>query len=268
MNIIVCIKRVADTSEAEIVIQRGGQGLEEEDFAWGINEWDNFAVEAAVQLKEQHGGVVTAMTLGGEDDEEVLRRALAMGCDEAVHLCDEAFAGADAWGIAKALAAAVRGRSYDLLLCGAVSGDAGGGQVGGFLAGLLDLPLVALATCLEVGSGNGGTGGVARVRHEVESGLERVVEVDLPAVVTVQTGINEPRYVSIRGIRKVAGAEVQVLDGAALGLQAAELGSAGARVRLEELFLPPRGEGAEVLEGSDEEIVQRLVEMLHQRGGL
>ncbi len=256
MDVIVCIKRVADTSEVEIEIDRTGRALEEDDFSWDINEWDNFAVEAAVQLKEQHGGTVTALTVGGEDDEEVLRRALAMGCDAAVHLSDEAFAGADAWAVAQVLAAAVGDRPCDLLLLGAVSADEGRGQVGGFLAGLLDRPLVALATGLEVADGR------ARVRHEVEGGLERVVEVDLPAVVTVQTGINEPRYVSIRGIRKVAGVDIPVLGAAELGV------SADPRVTLEELFLPPKGEGAEILEGSDDEVVERLVEMLRERGGL
>ncbi len=259
MDIYVCIKRVADTSEVEIAVDRTGRALEEGDFSWDINEWDNFAVEAAVSLKEQHGGAVTALTVGGEDDEEVLRRALAMGCDAALHLSDPAFEGTDAWGIATVLAAALKGKSFDLLLLGAVSGDENRGQVGGFLAGMLDLPLVALATGLEV------SGAKATVRHEVEGGLERIVEVDLPAVVTVQTGINEPRYVSIRGIRKVGSMEIPVLGAGELGLEA---GAVAARVTLEELFLPPKGEGAEILEGSDDERVARLVEMLHERGGL
>ncbi len=262
MDIYVCIKRVADTSEVEIEIDRSGRALEEEDFSFDINEWDNFAVEAAVQLKEQHGGTVTALTVGGEDDEEVLRRALAMGCDAALHLSDEAFEGSDAWGVATVLAAALKGKPCDLVLLGAVSGDEGRGQVGGFLAGMLDLPLVALATGLTV------DGAKATVRHEVEGGLERVVELGLPAVVTVQTGINEPRYVSIRGIRKVSGMEIPVLGAGELDLDASAVGAAGARVTLEELFLPPKGEGAEILEGSDDERIDKLVDMLHERGGL
>ena len=100
MEIIVCVKRVPDTAELEVEIDRSGTGIEERDLAYGINEWDNFAVEAALNLKEEHGGKVTAITVGGEDDEEVLRRALAMGADEAVHLMDSAFEGSDAQGIA------------------------------------------------------------------------------------------------------------------------------------------------------------------------
>ncbi|NQU49779.1 MAG: electron transfer flavoprotein subunit beta/FixA family protein [Planctomycetes bacterium] len=258
MEIYVCIKRVADTSEVEIEVDRSGLALEEDDFSWDINEWDNFAVEAAVQLKEKHSGTVTAVTVGGEDDEEVLRRALAMGCDQAIHLCDEAFESADAWGIAKALTAVLKARHVDLLLFGAVSADQSRGQIGGMVAGLMNLPLVSLATSLEL------TSGKAKVRHEVENGLERVLEVDLPAVITVQTGINEPRYVSIRGIRKVASVDVPLHSATEVGLSAAELQP---RVQLEGLFLPKKGEGAQILEGSDDEIIDRLVSLLQENGG-
>ncbi|RMH03068.1 MAG: electron transfer flavoprotein subunit beta/FixA family protein [Planctomycetota bacterium] len=259
MDIYVCVRRVPDTSEVEIEIDRSGRALEEDDFSWDINEWDAYAVEAAVQLKERLGARVTALTVGDEDDEEVLRRALAMGCDQARLLSDDVFAGADSWVTARILAAAMAEPRPDLVLCGAVSADQGRGQVGGFLAGLLDLPLVALATDLQVEEGS------ARVRHEVSGGVEHLVDLRLPAVVTVQTGLNEPRYVSIRGIRKVAGVEIPVLGAADLGLDPAELQP---RVVTEELFPPPQGGGAEILTGSGEEQVERLVELLHEHGGL
>lgn len=255
MEIAVCIRRVPDTAEAELEVASDGRGIELEDLSWDINEWDNFAVETAVQLKEKHGGRVTALTVGPEDDEEVLRRALAMGADAAVHLNDPAFVDLDAHGIAMALVAALE-TPVDLVLCGAISSDRGTGAVGGLLAARLDVPYVALATALDVADG------VATVRHEVEGGQERVVAVDLPAVVSVQTGICEPRYVSIRGIRKVAGAEIPVKDAAALGVTAER------RIQLEEVFVPPRGEGAEILEGDDEEMVEALVERLYKEGGL
>jgi electron transfer flavoprotein beta subunit len=254
MEIVVCIKRVPDLAEAELAIDRSGKRLDEDELDHDINEWDAFAVEAAVQLKEQHGGRVTAVTVGDEDAEEVLRRALAMGADEALRVAVEA---EDPWSVAQALKAAIAPRPHDLVLCGAISADGTSGHVGGFLARLLDLPQVALATTLEV------AGGKAEVRHEVEDGLERVVELDLPALVTVQTGMNEPRYVSIRGIRKVAGVEIPELDAGALGL-----GDAAPRVVLEELFLPPAGEGAELLEGRVDDVVKTLVARLKERGGL
>ncbi len=262
MDIIVCVKRVPDLSEAEVDIDRSGLAVEADDMVYEINEWDNFAVETAVRLKEEHGGSVTALTVGGEDDEDVLRRALAMGADEAIHLIDPLFKGADAYGIASILCKTISSRPHDLVLTGAISSDEGGGQIGGMLAAMLDIPQVALAIGLEV------KGETATVRHEVEEGLERVVELDLPALVTVQTGINEPRYVSIRGIRKVSGKEIPALSAADLGFDPGSVGESAALVRTEELFLPPKGEGAEILEGDDEEMVEKLIERLRERGGV
>ena len=262
MDIIVCVKRVPDTAELEVEIDRSGTGIEERDLVYGINEWDNFAIEAALALKEEHGGKVTAITIGGEDDEEVLRRALAMGADEAVHLMDSALDGSDAQGIATILHRAISSRRFDIVLTGAVSSDRSSGQVGGMLAAMLGIPQVVLATDLKIENGK------ARVAHEVEGGLERIVELDLPALVSVQTGLNEPRYVSIRGIRKVSSMEIPVHGAGDLGLDAASVGAAGAMVTVEEIFLPPKGEGAEMLEGDDEEMVEQLVAKLREQGGL
>lgn len=262
MDIIVCVARVPDVAEADIEIAPDGRGIEEQDLAWGINEWDNFAVEAALRLHEEHGGTVTVMTVGDEEDEEVLRRALAMGATDAVRLADPAFEGSDAAGIARILHAAIEDRPHDLVLTGAVTADGGSGHVGPMLAALLGLPHVSLATDLSA------DGAVARVRHEVEAGLERVVELDLPALVTVQTGLNEPRYVSIRGIRKVRKMEIPALSAADLGLDPATVGAPGARVVVRELFHPPKGEGAEILEGDVDTVAGQLIERLRERGGI
>ena len=262
MEIIVCIKRVPNLSEAEIEVDRDGVSLVDDDLEYDVNEWDNFAIEAAVQLKEAHGGRVTAITIGDEESEDVLRRALAMGADEALHLIDPAFDGSDAWGCATALRRAIADRPHDLILTGAISSDEARGHVGGFLAAMLDIPIVALATGLSVDDRT------ATVQHEVEGGLERVTRVDLPALVTVQTGLNEPRYVSIRGIRKVSGIEIPVIGAAELGLDSATVGAAAARVTLDEIFIPPRGVGAEMLEGDEEAMVEALIDRLQQQGGL
>ena len=260
MEIIVCIKRVPDLSEADIQIGRDGVSLDDGDLDFDVNEWDNFAIEAAVQLKEEHGGRVTAMTMGDEESEDVLRRALAMGADEAVHLMDDAFEGADARGTATILQRAIADRPYDLILTGAISADEARGHVGPMLAALLDIPMVALATELSV------SGGTATVRHEVEGGRERITRMVLPALVTCQTGLNEPRYASIRGIRKVSGMEIPVLEADDLDLDGSQVGTAASAVTLEAIFLPPRGEGAEMLEGSEETVVQQLVERLQREG--
>ena len=255
MDIVVCVKRVPDLTEAELEIDPSGRKLDDSDLDYDINEWDDFAIEAAVQLKEKHGGSVLAITVGDEEAEEVLRRALAMGVDEALHLSDDDFVGADPWLVASALHQALEGRSFDLVLCGAMSSDGTSAHTGGMLAALLDVPQVALATSLEIKDG------VALARHEVEGGLEREVELSLPALITVQSGINEPRYVSIRGIRKVAGVEIATKD-------ADEVGGVEKRVRLERIALPPTGDRAEILEGDVDEAVATLVERLHEKGGL
>lgn len=262
MDILVCVKRVPETAEAELLPDRSGRALDTTDLAWEMNEWDRVAVEAAVRWKEEHDARITVLTVGDEEDEEVLRRALAMGCDQALRLWDPAFAGADAWRTARILAAAIRGRPHDLVLTGAVSGDWNQGLTGPFLAALLDLPWVTLATGLRPAEGG------LEVRHEVEDGLEREVLLPLPALVTVQTGLAEPRYVSIRGIRRVAGVEIPVLDAAALGLEEAATGAAATRLLLEELRQPATGGGAEILEGRPEEVVAALADRLHEHGAL
>jgi electron transfer flavoprotein beta subunit len=259
MEIVVCIKRVPDLAEVDVRIDSSGRSLDDSDFSWGMNEWDSFALEAALRLREAHGGSVTAITVGDDDAEDVLRRALAMGADRARHLTDSLLADHDPMIVAKVLAAALRSQPFDLILFGAVSSDLGNAVVGGAVAGLLDLPQVSLATGIELREDR------LEVRHEVEAGSERVVELDLPAVVTVQTGIHEPRYVSIRGIRKVANVEIPVEDAGALGLDAGELDS---RLSIEELSPPPVGAGAELLQGSTEEVVATIVTRLRERGGL
>lgn len=262
MDLVVLVKRVPDTGEADLVVAPGGRSIGPADLPWGTNEWDDYAVEAAVRLKEAHGGRVTALTLGGPEAEDVLRRALAMGCDAALHLVDAVFEGLDPFGVAAVLAAALKTLPFDLLLAGAVASDDGHGQTGGLLAGLLGLPSVALATHLAV------EGHVARVRHEVEGGLEREVEVDLPAVVTVQTGIVEPRYVSIRGIRKVAGVTIPRAGAADLGLAPAALHPLAGRLVVQRLSAPPAGQGAEILGGGVDAAVDALVRRWKERGGI
>lgn len=258
MDIVVCVKRVPDLSEIEVEVDASRKRIRTADLTFGMNDWDRFAVEEAIRIRDEQGGRVTVLTVGDEESEDVLRRALAMGADEAVRITDPVLAGADAWGTARALHAAVASIPFDLVLAGSVSSDSGAGLVGGMLAGMLGIPQVALATAITV------TGGSMRVRHEVEGGLERVVDVDLPALVTVQTGINEPRYVSIRGIRRVADVAIPVRTAADLGLASGE----ARRVELDELFLPPAGGNAEILEGSTESVVDQLIERLRQKGGL
>ncbi len=254
MEILVCVKRVPDAAENEIAVEGGA--LRGDDLVYSVNEWDNYAVEEAIQIVEREGGSVTVVTVGDGESEEVLRREMAMGANQGLLLSDPAFAGADGLGLATVLAAAVRRGAYDLVLTGAQADD-GAAQVGGMLAAILDWPFASLVNSIEA------QGGLLRVGREIEGGAQEVSEIDLPCVLSIQTGINEPRYVGLRGIRKVASVELPVLDAAALGVAPAP-----ARVRRIDYFVPPAGAGADMLTGSTAELAGQLVELLKAKGGL
>jgi electron transfer flavoprotein beta subunit len=261
MEILVCVKRVPDSAENEISVGSGGADITREDLVYAVNEWDNYAVEEAIQIVEREGGSVTVVALGDSDTEEVVRREMAMGAEQGLMLVDDAFAGSDGLGVATILKAAAQKKSYDLILTGAQADD-GAAQVGGMLAALLDYPYASLVNKVEV---NGKT---LRIGREIEGGSQELSDIDTPCVLSIQTGINEPRYVGLRGIRKVASVEIPVLDGAALGLDPATIGQAAAKVKRVDYFVPAVGAGADMLTGSTKEVAAQLVELLKAKGGL
>jgi electron transfer flavoprotein beta subunit len=261
MEILVCVKRVPDTAENEIEINSDGNDIERDDLVYSVNEWDNYAVEEAIQLVDEHGGSVTVITVGDEESEEVLRREMAMGAEKGILLDDDAFEGSDGRGIAAILKGAVEKGNYDLILTGAQA-DEGYAQVGGMLAAMLDYPYASLVNMIEPG------GGKLKVGREIEGGNQEVNEIELPCVLSIQTGINEPRYVGIRGIRKVASVDIPTMGASDLGLDAGSVGEGGARVKRIDYFVPEMGEGAEMLEGSTEEIIDKLIELLKSKGGI
>lgn len=262
MEILVCVKRVPDSAENEISVAPGGADIKRDDLVYSVNEWDNYAVEEAIQIAERDGGNVTVVSMGDADAEEVVRREMAMGAGQGLLLTDDAFAGSDGLGIATVLAAAVRKGKYDLVLTGAQADD-GAGQVGGMLAALLDWPYASLVNKIEVKDGNS-----LRIGREIEGGSQEISDIETPCVLSIQTGINEPRYVGIRGIRKVASVEIPVLDAGALGLAASSVGEAAAKVKRVDYFVPQAGAGAEMLEGSTEELAEKLVDLLRAKGGI
>ncbi|MBL0715654.1 MAG: electron transfer flavoprotein subunit beta/FixA family protein [Desulfosarcina sp.] len=261
MEILVCVKRVPDTSENEIELNSAGNDIDHGDLVYSVNEWDNYAVEEALQIVDKVGGSVTVITVGGEESEEVLRREMAMGADKGLLLSDDAFEGADGRGTATILKAAVDKGNYDLILTGAQADD-GAAQVGGMLAALMDVPCATLVNTVEVDSDK------IKIGREIEGGNLEMHEIALPCVLSIQTGINEPRYVGIRGIRKVASVEIPTLGAGDLGLDAASVGAAAARVKRLDYYLPDMGEGAEMLEGDTDEITAKLIELLKAKGGL
>jgi len=260
MDVIVCVKHVPETAEAEIVVDESGKRIRTEDLVFAINEWDDYALEEAVLLKERLGGSVTIVTVGPEEADDTLRKCLARGADRAIRLTDKAFEGSDAYAIAKILHKAIKDLPFNLILTGAQAGDDGYAQVGVVLAELLGIPHAAMVKKIELKEG------FARVNRELEGGLEEVVEVKLPAVLAIQTGINEPRYVSIMGIRKAREKELKVLGLRDLGLKEEEVGEPGSWITVEKMFMPPVEKEAEILTGGVDEVAAKVVETLRARG--
>jgi len=262
MEILVCARRVPDTSENEIQLNSVGNDIERDDLVYSINEADNYAVEEALQIAARVGGSVTVATVGSEDDEEILRREMAMGADHGVLITDEAFAGSDGRGIADILKAYVQQGKYDLILTG-VQAEDGGAQVGGMLAALLDYPFASLVTSIEVLDGKR-----LKISREIEGGNKEISEIDLPCVLSIQTGINEPRYVGMKGIRQVASVAIPTFGVSELGLDAGAIGESGAKVKRVDYFIPALGKGAEILQGSREENIDKVMELVAAKGGL
>jgi electron transfer flavoprotein beta subunit len=262
VEILVCVKRVPDTSENEIEFNRAGNDIERDDLVYSVNEWDNYAVEEALQIVERCGGNVTVATVGGEEADDILRRQMAMGAKNSVLISDAAFEESDGAGVAKVLSAYVRKNRYDLILTG-VQAEDGAAQVGGMLAAMLDYPFASLVNSIEVLDG-----GKLKVSREIEGGNKEINEIDLPCVLSIQTGINEPRYVGMRGIRQVASVEIPTVDAAALGIDRASVGKAAAKVRRMDYFVPALGKGAEILSGERGEVIEKLIELVKSKGGM
>jgi len=262
MEILVCVKRVPDTAENEIEVNRDGSDIERDDLVYSVNEWDNYAVEEAIQIVDKVGGAVTVVSLGDEDSEEIVRREMAMGANNGILVSDDAFEGSDGKGVAAILKTVAEKGSYDLILTGAQADD-GAGQIGGMLAAMLDVPYASVVNSIEVVSDS-----QLKVGREIEGGNQEMNEIGLPCVLSIQTGINEPRYVGIRGIRKVASVDIPIWGAADLGLDASNVGESTAGVKRVDYFVPEFGEGAEILEGSDEEIAEKLIDLLKAKGGI
>lgn len=256
MNIVVCVKRVPMTQEVDLEIDGTGKDVKKDALAYIVNDWDNYAIEEAVLLQEKLGGTATAITIGTEDDEEVLRRALAVGMDRAIRI-DPGDLELDGFVISKLLAAAIKGLEHDLVLTGVQADDDNCGMVGIMLAERLGLSHAAVVTGVEP------EGEKATIKVELEGGMDEVSKIRLPALLSIQTGINEPRYVSIMGIRKAGKKELKVLGVEDLNLTEDDLTP---RTRIEEVFLPPETEGAELIEGDAATVAEEILRILTEKG--
>jgi len=258
VDIVVAIKQVLDTSEAVDVVEidASGKDIKKGALISRINDWDEYALEEAVQLKQKLGGTVTAVTVGPGEWDDTLRRALAMGADRAIRI-DEDAAAMDSCVVARVLTALISRLSYDLIMFGAQSEDLGSGQLGPMVAEMLGIPHATLVVSLQVQEGE------ARVSRELEGGVLELYTLKLPALLTIQTGINRPRYVSFASIKKARDKELKVMSLGELGLSREALTP---MVKLEKLELTPAGKRAELISGSAEEAAANLATILKNSG--
>ncbi len=257
MRIAVCVKQVPD-AEGRLRIAAGGGWIDEDETKFVINENDQYALEEGLTLAEKTGGEVVALSLGPDRVQEALRKALAQGAARAIHLADDAYQGGDARATARALAAAIRREGFELVLTGSQSDDTGYGSTGSMLAGELGWPHAWLVMGLEVEDG----GATARVTREMESGMNEIFRLKLPAVIEVQAGLNHPRYASLKGIMQAKRKPIDRPAPADLGLSPDQLGRAGSRLEVVDVAFPESGESAQIIEGDPAAAAKTLVEKL------
>src|ERR1700751_4220826 len=209
VNIIVCIKQVP-AKDAPLAI--AGNWIKEADIGFEMNEPDSYALEEALRLKEKHGGEVVAISMGPERVKQTIKEALAKGADRGIHVVDAEFYKLDPLGSARSLAAAIHKETFDLILTGLQSDDQGFGQTGVLLAELLGLPHATIIMQIEVADAH------LKLKRELEAGWFQWVELPLPAVLTIQSGINKVRYASLKGIMAAKKKEIAVIARESLGI--------------------------------------------------
>jgi electron transfer flavoprotein beta subunit len=247
VNIIVCIKQVP-AKDAPLSI--AGNWIRESDIGFEMNEPDSYALEEALRLKEKHGGEVIALSMGPERVKQTIKEALAKGADRGIHIADDAFAQLDPLGSAKSIAAAIQQQKADLVLTGLQSDDHGFGQTGVLLASVLDMPHATIIMAIEV------DGQKMKLKRELEAGWFQHIECPLPAVLSIQSGINKVRYATLKGIMAAKKKEITTIARASLGV------SAELTQKVEKIYVPTKTKKTEFLTGTPKEVAAKLVEKL------
>ena len=260
VKIISCIKPVPDPA-SRLVINETKTWIKVQDLTFVASEADNYSLEEALRLKEKHSGEVVVISMGGEESAKVLRTGLAIGADRAIQLIDERFKGADEFSAAETLAKAIqKDGGADLVFTAVQSDDLGTGTTGVMLAEFLGWTHATVAIGLDANP----DAKTIQVKRELEGGLNETVELQLPAVVTVQFGINQPRYASLKGIMAAKKKPFAAWSAVDLGLDENQGGSAGAMYDVKGVFVPERKSKVEILSGTPEEAVTQLVEKLRK----
>lgn len=257
MKIIVCLKEIPDT-EAHFKLNSTQTAIDPEGIVFKMNPFDECAIEEALKIKEKVGGDVTLISLGPDSAKQTIRKGLAMGADSAIHLSDPAFANSDAFVVAKALSAAIKNTGFDLILSGVQSEDGLNMQTGIMVAEFLGLPHVSIATKFELFPDNK----KAKVTRELEGGLLEDVEIDLPCVVTIQTGINIPRYPTLPNIMKARAKEIKDLKISDVGFTENQVGVTGSHMKTIKIYVPEKGGKADMIPGDEDQAARTLVRKL------
>lgn len=252
MRTVVCLKQVP-ARDAVLRLNSAGSWIQEKDLSFEVNEPDIYALEEALRLKETHGGEVVICSLGPARAQQSIKEALAKGADRAVQLDDPAFEGLDAHGVACALARAIQKESPDLVVTGLQSDDLGSAQTGVILAELLGLPHSTIIMEIQV------AGKTLKVKRELEAGWFQWIEIPLPALLTIQSGINKPRYATLKGIMKAKTKPIRKLTAVELGLSPQDLAP---RQKILKVYVPVKKTQTEFFEGSPKDIGARLVDKL------
>lgn len=255
MKILVCIKQVPDM-ESKFKIAESGVWYDTADLAWRMNEYDEFAVEQAVQVKEQEGDSdVTVLSIGTDKVKETMKKALAMGCDRGVHIADNEASRKEPFEIASIIAAFAREKAFDLIFTGMQSQDRGSAQVGVLLAELLEIPSVTTVVDFSYSNGR------LQLKRELEGGVKAKVAASIPALITCQLGLNTPRYPTLPNIMKAKKKEL-------IDLPVADLLGVEARQQTAKMYFPEKKGGGVVLEGEPGELADKLIQILKEKTGV
>lgn len=261
MKILVPVKRVASLDD-EFELRDDGRDVNPDFCEFDLNEFDEFSLETAVQIKEAaaEGAVeVIVLTVGSEDADDVLRKALAKGADAAIRVWDETLEESDGIGIARIIAKVVDREKPSLVLCGAQSSDHGHARTGIAAAGLLGWAHAAVVSHLDYAPGADS----ATVERELEGGLIERLTVETPAVLTIQLGINKPRYASLRSIKQANSKPLEILSPSEIGLNEEDIGLGGSLSRIRRVYFPDRGR-SEMIEGTPSQQAARLLEIIKE----
>ncbi|HBZ70071.1 MAG TPA: electron transfer flavoprotein subunit beta [Deltaproteobacteria bacterium] len=258
MKIMVCLKQVPH-QDARLDVRPDGGWIQEDNIKFEINSYDTYALEEALRIKDAGGAEVVVVSIGPERVTQSLRTALGMGADRAVHVKDPEADASDPLGVAKILAAIAKAENPELILMGLMADDGNSAAVPPMLAELLGF--ASTTSVMKVTRSNGSL----QAERELEGGALEVVELTGPSVLSVQTGINQVRYASLKGIMAAKRKPIDTKSVADLGL-AGKVGAAAAKIKIEKIYPPPKGKGAEILTGSTDEIVNKLVGKIKELG--